>query len=435
MSGALPLTPGSPTGAAGVAEAAEGEFVITIAGPGKKLFPIAIPDFLVGAGAGSAATEAVEVLRADLEASGYFKLLDPRSFLAEKGEGIEASDIDFEKWFSVGAQGLVKGAARVDGGNVRLEMRLHVDAKHVAVPKRSWKGSPSDVRKAVHAFSNEVVRYFTGEPGIFGSRIAYVRKLGKGRKEVYASEMDGHDPRPMTSNGSVNILPMWGKGGGGVFYTSFVGGNADLWFKSGKKAKKVSSRSGLNVAADVSPTTGLLAATLSIDGNSEIYLLSDSGKIVRRLTKHKGIDTSPSFSPDGKRIAFVSDRHGTPQIWVMNVDGSGVRRLTYRGSYNQSPDWSPRRDGKIVFSARDERFSYDIFAVDPKTGEIERLTMDEGVNEEPTFSPDGRYITFSSRRDGSGYRIFVMNSEGSNQHPITKGSGSKSPTWGPAPRY
>jgi TolB protein len=247
--------------------------------------------------------------------------------------------------------------------------------------------------------------------------------------------MDGHGAYPATSAGSISILPTWAKGGGRLLFTSFVDKNPDLWLKPlGGGGKKISAKPGLNVASDVSPATGLIAATLSFDGDTEICLLDETGKLVKRLTTSRGIDTSPSFSADGSMIAFVSDRHGTPQIWIMGADGSGARRLTYRGSYNQSPDWSPRADGKIAFSGRDEKFVFDIFLVDPKTGEIERLTQDHGSNEEPSFSPDGRYLAFTSTRDG-GYQIYVMNVEGTNEHSITKGGTNKSPAWGTAPKY
>ena len=128
----------------------------------------------------------------------------------------------------------------------------------------------------------------------------------------------------------------------------------------------------------------------------------------------------------------MSDRSGTPQIYVMPATGGGARRLTFQGTYNTTPDWSPSA-GKIAFTARDERYSFDIFTVDVGSGEITRLTQDQGNNEEPSWSPDGRYIVFTSTRGGA-QRVWVMTADGAHQTCITpKGGGYSTPAWGPRP--
>jgi TolB protein len=191
----------------------------------------------------------------------------------------------------------------------------------------------------------------------------------------------------------------------------------------------LSNYPGLNTGGVLSPDGSRVAATISKDGNPEIYLLeAGSGKIIKRLTNADGIDTSPTWSPDGSQIAFVSDRHGTPQIWVMGADGSGARRLTFQGDYNQTPDWSPRGD-LIAFTARDERYKFDVFTVNVSTGEVQRVTQDQGNNEEPSFSPDGRYLIFSSTRSGES-KLYLSTVDGRVQHPVSQGKGEYlTPAW------
>ena len=121
----------------------------------------------------------------------------------------------------------------------------------------------------------------------------------------------------------------------------------------------------------------------------------------------------------------------------MNADGSNPTRLTFRGNYNQEPDWSPRPDGKIAFTARDERLQYDIFLIDPITRDITRLTQDHGNNESPSFSPDGLHITFTSTRAPHyGKKLYIMDVDGQNQNRISRHNGEyETPSWGPRVGY
>jgi Tol biopolymer transport system component len=73
---------------------------------------------------------------------------------------------------------------------------------------------------------------------------------------------------------------------------------------------------------------------------------------------------------------------------------------------------------------------YQIFIENLNTREIQQLTF-IGSNAEPVWSPNGKQIAFSSNRNEKD-NIYVMNSDGSNQQPLTQCSGSTySPTWSP----
>ena len=163
--------------------------------------------------------------------------------------------------------------------------------------------------------------------------------------------------------------------------------------------------------------------------NADIYLIDPKGgTIVKRLTDHWAIDTSPTWNADCSKIAFVSSRSRGPQIYVMNGDGGDQRRLTFQGTYNTSPDWSPKGD-VIAFTARDERARFDIFTV-ALDGTMERRAPDQVNNQDPSFSPVGRYLVISSDRGGKGDRVWLMTSDGEVQKLVTtSGSGYTSPVW------
>lgn len=405
---------------------------INIDEPGFRPYPLAVPDCkdLTGQNSGPQAALCTEVLRNDLEIAGMFKILDPRSYIADpRKEGLSGASINFADWSNVGAAGLVKvGIAKV-GEDVKLEGHLFdVASGQDLVPKKpmTLSGPEKKLRHMVHALADAIVEYYTGTRGIFFTQIVFAKRTGNEAKSICLMDFDGANERCVVQNGAINLLPSWSYDGSGIYYSSYLHGGPHLYLLelASGKITSISRETGLNTGAAPSPDGKLVAATLSRDENSEIYLMNPDGSGKRRLTRDWGADTTPSWSPDGKRIAFVSDRAGSPQIYVMNADGGGVRRLTFQGNYNTTPSWSPRGDW-ILFTARDERRVFDIFKVNPDKGEIVRLTQDQGDNEQPCFSPDGSHVVFSSTRSGES-KLYLMNADGTNQRLISRGKGEYS---------
>jgi TolB protein len=404
--------------------------VIELENPKRGLYPLAVPG---GSDSDPAlAAELASIVGFDLEVSGWFDVLDPRSFLADlRAEGL---GIEPQKWKDVGAFGVIKYRVTRAGGDIVLEARLYeVEKGKAAVLSRSYRGK--DLRTLAHTWCNEVVQYYTGEPGFFGSRIAFVTK-GAGGKQVMAMDFDGHGVHSLTRNSSLNILPDWSPDGSRVAFTSYMRNNPDLYVVSagGGRPRRVSKHPGMNTGGSWSPDGSKIALTLSKDGNPEIYVISSAdGQILRRLTDNRGIDTSPVWSPDGRELAFVSDRHGGPQIFVMSADGGNQRRVSRNGDYNTTPAWSPRKGKRIVAYTTRDQGHYDIVTLDIDTGEMVRVTQGQGNNEEPSFSPNGRVIAFAStRKEGAG--IYIANTDGSGQQRrVYKGSATTI-DWGPAPR-
>lgn len=360
-----------------------------------------------------------DLLRKNAQISGGFQVIPRRSL---PGSLIKATGFDKKAWSQVGNVDVVILTSEA-GSQIRMAMYEISKGDKPVLSKGYPAGDPL---KAANKFMNEVINYYTQEPGVFGSRIAFVRtrRNPTTSKNVFTVQMNGEATSAVTSNRSLNILPNMGPGGEVVF-TSYAKRNPDLWISNGPK--RVSKYPGLNLGGAISPDGGTIALALSKDGNAEIYTIDRSGNIKNRLTKDPAIDGSPAWSGGGQ-LAFVSDRAGGPQVYRMSGSGGGASRVTKQGKYNQSPDWSQGkgRGQWIVYSGRDNSNRYDIFKIDVKSGKIVRMTQTPGRNLDPSWSPDGRWVAYTQ-----GGSIYVANEDGNNNVEIAKGAST--PDWGPMP--
>jgi TolB protein len=393
------------------------------------LFTVAVAPFydLTSDGSGAEIAErAPELLRGLLESTVFFRTLPPERHPEETiAEGWTPATVGWWRWAGTGAFALVKGTVTFTPPGVPV-LRIYLyeteTGAAVELPTTELPVTLAELRTPLEKWSDELVRHYTGRPGILSSRIAYARRDREpgGAKEIWVVGMDGRDERPVTSNGSLNMLPAWAPDGR-IAYTTYVEGNPDVAIEG----EPFSAFPGLNTGVEWSPDGEVAAISLSKDDNSEIYLLDGrTGEIRERLTTHPGIDSSPTFSPDGARIAFTSDRAGVPQVWVMNRDGSDPRCLTPFCGYCTSPAWSPS-GALIAYNAMVGQGIFDVYAVDVDAGSVRRLTSGRGSNEEPTWSPDGRYLAFSSSRNSVGrerrQEIFLLPVSGGEAVQLTHG--------------
>lgn len=396
-----------------------------IEGEGFTPIQIAVPDPDSPAGFNAVPAEIVETLRDDLTFSGYFDVIDPslyRLVPPSAGDGVRHDD-----WLSIGADALVAIRLPAQDDRVDLEARLYDNASKSLLFARRYGGKIETLRRVAHLLADDIVRHYTGRPGVALSRIAFVSEY-RGNKEVYLMDYDGRRIRRLTSSGTINLSPVWSPDGRELAFMSWRGRQPAVYVMSAEGELGVLNTVGgeLSSAPDWSPDGRQLAYTSDVDGNTEIYVLNrDTGRN-RRLTRNRAIDTAPAFSPNGREIAFTSDRSGSPQIYVMDTDGLNVRRISWEGSYNDSPAWSPRGDRMAHASRVEGRFH--IVVLDIATGRLARLTRGRHNNENPRWSPDGRHLVFASDRTGS-YQIYTMRADGREVRRLTRGVDGYTPDW------
>ncbi len=406
--------------------------ILNINNPSIRKIPMAIPgfkQFLKGETIDQDSLKAQKLLKDALNFTGYLKIIDERAYLANPSEtGIARKDIDFLDWTGIGAELLITGGISVEGNKVKLWLRLFDTFDARLLVGKIYTGVRKDLRPMIHRFCGEVSKKLTGKRGVFGSKIAFVSRVN-GKKEIFACEFDGYNPRQITFHKSISLSPAWSSDLRWIAYTSYAGGKPDIYIKNLKEKRgAIINKKGMNIAPAWLPGQFVLAASLSFSGDPEIYLLTGRGKIIKRVTDSWGIDVSPKFSPDGRKIVFVSRRRGSPQIFIKNLDTNQIRRLTFEGGYNTSPAWSPNGDRIVYVGIRDGRT--DIYTIGVEGDFPMQLTDNAGVNEDPSWSPDGSLIVFSSTRQSGRAKLFVMTATGGEQRKLLRFKGEQTdPDW------
>ena len=182
-----------------------------------------------------------------------------------------------------------------------------------------------------------------------------------------------------------------------------------------------------------------------VSGTANISSMQPNGNALTALTTGSGFHLCPAYSADGKWIAYCSNVSGSFEIWTMKQNGTRQTQLTHFGGFAVFPDFSP--DGsKIAFSGVVGDLPNDqIFVTDRATGtQALQLTscpdaFPDCFSDTPVWSPDGTKIAyvhadgFDADDNTVNEQVWVMDADGSNQHPLTSGPDPKDqvPDWSP----
>lgn len=401
---------------------AQAQLRIDVTGVGANQIPIAIAPF---AGESALPTSVAEIVRADLQRSGLFRIVDAGGAKLDERQSINYGD-----WRGKADALVVGSAQKLADGRFDVRFRLVDVVKQGSLAGLSYTPAQSQLRLVGHRIADLIYEKLTGDKGVFSTRIAYVLKRGT-QYTLQVADADGFNAQVALTSKEPIISPAWNADGSKLAYVSFEQRKPVVYVHeivSGQR-QAVASFRGSNSAPAWSPDGTRLAVTLTLSGISQIYLINANGSgQPQRLTNTNAIDTEPAFTPDGKSIYFTSDRSGGPQIYRVSASGGNAERVTFGGDYCVTPRVSP--DGKALTYVARREGRFRVAVLDLATGQ-ETLLTDTNSDESPSFAPNGRYILYATIADGRDV-LGVVSADGRVKQRLSVAAGDvREPTWGP----
>ncbi|HEV7631532.1 MAG TPA: Tol-Pal system beta propeller repeat protein TolB [Steroidobacteraceae bacterium] len=394
--------------------------------------PVAIVQFARAVPA-DGGLDVAAVVQRDLESSGRFKGMDRKDMLSSPVRG---SEVQIADWRTARNDYIVVG--RVSSSSpteLVIDFELMNLLTGQSLLTQRVNVAPASLRFGAHRVADLVYEKITGTRGAFSTRIAYVSVDGQPpsqRYQLLVADADGENMRVVMQSNQPIMSPAWSPDGQWIAYVSFENRASAVFLqrvRTGER-RQISARAGVNNAPSFSPDGRKIALTLSgSSGNLDIYVLDLATQGLTRITDDPAIDTEAVWSADGRSLYFTSDRAGGPQIYEVAAQaGQRPKRITFGTGYAAGPRLSP--DGKLIALVTQESGSFRIAVHDLASGQMRTLSRG-GLDESPSFAPNGAQLIFGGKDRGQGV-LAMVSVDGQVTQRLKSDQGEvRDPVWGP----
>ncbi|MEE8426978.1 MAG: Tol-Pal system beta propeller repeat protein TolB [Woeseiaceae bacterium] len=149
----------------------------------------------------------------------------------------------------------------------------------------------------------------------------------------------------------------------------------------------------------------------------------------QRVSSKPGINGAPAFSPDGRKLVLtLGGIDGNLDIHILDISTKKTRRLTTHRAIDTEGSWSP--DGRFIYFTSDRSGGPQIYRVAVNGGTPQRITFEGSYNARPRLSPVGTRLAMV-HNDRGNFRIAIMNVERRDLLILSVGRQDESPSFAP----
>jgi serine/threonine-protein kinase len=208
--------------------------------------------------------------------------------------------------------------------------------------------------------------------------------------------------------------------------------NELVWVDLAGRTESLPLPQGSYLMPRLSPDGRQLVVT-KIEERANQWICDLERGTMRLLTDQEGDEFWSIWTPDGKRIIFNSNRHGGPSLclYIKRADGSGPEERLAESEIHQIPQtFSP--DGKsIIYHMMSSTNGLDIWSIPLEGERTPEPLIDTKFNDStPIFSPDGRWLAYSSDLSGQ-FEVFIRPYPGPGETEQVSTKGGIQPLWSP----
>ncbi len=160
------------------------------------------------------------------------------------------------------------------------------------------------------------------------------------------------------------------------------------------------------------------------------WLINRDGSNPREVSADRAID--PTWSPDGMQILFASVFNGLSQLSIINIDGTGLRQVSNLPALRGRSDWSPQG---LIVTYSGKPWERELFVMNTDGSNQHQISPPGGNSQGPSFSPDGQWVAFTAyfdRYEVHGCEIYIARIDGTDLRRLTNNEYCDyQPRWGP----